>query len=86
MQSPGPDAGAGRFWRVVHNPKSATKPLLIELRSLHEGARIPADGSKGFSALIGQGTSIAQDGAITTEKERILLVAGRAMEFVGCSE
>lgn len=81
----GPEAGERRFWRIIHNPKSSTKPLTIELRSLFEGATIPTDGSKGFSTLIGQGASPAQPGAVKTEKERILMVAARVDEFVGCA-
>lgn len=75
-----PDAGARRWWNIEHNPKSATKPLKIELRESLEGVKRP---TKGLSRLIGQGTSAAQPTAVREEAERILVVAARVDEFVG---
>lgn len=73
-----PDPGERRVWVVTHNPKSSTKPLHIELKQLHEGSK-----NAHFSDLVGQGNAAAQDEAVRTECDRILMVAGRAAEFVG---
>lgn len=78
-----PDPGEGRFWYVVHNPASETKPVRLELR---ESTITPQPGKPvriGFSRLLGKRSTIADEKQLAEAALDLLAIVGRVDEFVG---
>lgn len=78
-ESPDLEPGERRFWHGVPN-KSATKPLMIELRQMWRATGEP---DARYSRVIGYGTCTADDEAVSAEKARILKVAGDLDKYTG---
>jgi len=75
-----PDPGPKRFWHGIHNPKNATKPLILELREqmTESGIHLPK-----FSRLIGQMPTFADPAAVKDAAQELMVRASRVDEFVG---
>ena len=78
-----PDAGTGRFWHAVHQPKNTKLPMLLELREkTTDSPRVLLS----FSRLISQLGTIADPKSIIATATEILERAGRVDDFVGVLE
>lgn len=76
-----PDPGPGRFWHGVHNARSAKTPLTLELRERTTLGDKPV--VLGFSRLIGQAPTIADQASVIETAKEILIRAGDVDKFVG---
>lgn len=72
-----PDPGEGRIWRVTHNAKSRTNPMVIQL--VERFAR----GRRGPSAVIGFDYATANETDLKNKALDILERVGDYAKFVG---
>lgn len=71
-----------RFFEVKHNPKSVTKPVVIELRE-YQSERAAQVKSHSLSRLLGLEYAIADKGDIVEAAKRLDSRVGRIDDVVG---
>lgn len=72
-----PDAGEGRWWRIVPNPKSQSKPLALQLMESY------TPGRKAMSKVLNAEPTIAKQIALTDAAEQILIRIADYKRFLG---
>lgn len=77
-----PDVGDQRFFEVKHNPKSVTKPVVIELRE-YQSERAAENKATSLSRLLGLEYAIADKEDITEAAKRLDARVGRIDDVVG---
>lgn len=72
-----PDPGAGRLWRVSHNAKSRTQPMVLQLIERY------ARGRKGPTSIIGFEYATANEKDLANKAEEVLERVKDYDKFVG---